>query len=53
MKILKKKIFHHVDRNCVFFDHFYAIQEGRKTILIGSERMKQEPIKPLVDALRN
>ena len=43
---------HHAGTAMRFLTSFYAIQEGRKTILTGSERMKQRPIKPLVDALR-
>ncbi|MDO4880296.1 MAG: 3-phosphoshikimate 1-carboxyvinyltransferase [Capnocytophaga sp.] len=35
-----------------FLTAFFAIQEGRKTILTGSSRMKERPIKILVDALR-
>lgn len=43
---------HHAGTAMRFLTSFYAIQEGRKTILTGSERMKQRPIKPLVEALR-
>ena len=43
---------HHAGTAMRFLTSFNAIQEGRKTILTGSERMKQRPIKPLVDALR-
>ena len=35
-----------------FLTSFFAIQEGVEKILTGSERMKQRPIKPLVEALR-
>mgnify|MGYP000694677035 CR=1 FL=1 len=35
-----------------FLSAFYAVKHG-KTILTGSERMKERPIGPLVDALRN
>jgi|SRR5690554_868225 len=35
-----------------FLTAFYAIQDGRKTILTGAERMKERPIGILVDALR-
>lgn len=31
---------------------FLAVQPGRETLLTGSDRMKQRPIAPLVDALR-
>lgn len=43
---------HHAGTAMRFLTSFYAIQVGRKTILTGSERMKQRPIKPLVEALR-
>lgn len=43
---------HHAGTAMRFLTSYFAIQEGRKTILTGSERMKQRPIKPLVDALR-
>ena len=35
-----------------FLTAYFAIQEGRTVILTGSERMKERPIKILVDALR-
>jgi len=35
-----------------FLTSYLAIQEGKKYILTGSERMKERPIKFLVDALR-
>ncbi len=35
-----------------FLTAYYAIQPGRIVTLDGSERMRQRPIKPLVDALR-
>lgn len=44
---------HHAGTAMRFLTSYFAIQEGRKTILTGSERMKQRPIKPLVDALRD
>lgn len=34
-----------------FLTAYFAIQEGRETILTGSKRMKERPIKILVDAL--
>jgi 3-phosphoshikimate 1-carboxyvinyltransferase len=34
-----------------FLTSYFAVQEGKTTILTGSERMKQRPIKFLVDAL--
>lgn len=44
---------HHAGTAMRFLTSYFAIQEGKKTILTGSERMKQRPIKPLVDALRS
>lgn len=35
-----------------FLTAFYAAQEGRLTVLDGSQRMRQRPIGTLVDALR-
>ena len=34
-----------------FLTSFYAISDGREIVLTGSERMKERPIKILVDAL--
>ena len=42
---------HHAGTAMRFLTSYYSIFEGRKTILTGSERMKNRPIKPLVDAL--
>lgn len=36
-----------------FLTAFYAVQEGKTTVLTGAERMKQRPIGDLVDALRS
>ncbi|MDR2205049.1 MAG: 3-phosphoshikimate 1-carboxyvinyltransferase [Flavobacteriaceae bacterium] len=36
-----------------FLTSYFSIFEGKTTILTGSERMKERPIKPLVDALKN
>jgi 3-phosphoshikimate 1-carboxyvinyltransferase len=44
---------HHAGTAMRFLTAFYSIQEGRKTILTGSERMKQRPIGILVEALRS
>lgn len=44
---------HHAGTAMRFLTAFYSIQEGRKTILTGSERMKQRPVGILVDALRS
>ncbi len=35
-----------------FLTAYFAVKEGRETILTGSERMQNRPIKILVDALR-
>lgn len=43
---------HHAGTAMRFLTSYFAIKEGKKVILTGSERMKQRPIKPLVDALR-
>ena len=43
---------HHAGTAMRFLTSFFAVQEGVEKILIGSERMKQRPIKPLVEALR-
>lgn len=44
---------HHAGTAMRFLTSYFAIQEGKTTILTGSERMKQRPIQPLVDALRD
>ncbi len=44
---------HHAGTAMRFLTAYLAIQEGKTTILTGSERMKQRPIKPLVEALRD
>lgn len=41
---------HHAGTTFRFLTAYYAIQEGTQ-VLTGSERMKQRPIGPLVDAL--
>ncbi len=43
---------HHAGTAMRFLTAFFAIQEGREIILTGSYRMKERPIKILVDALR-
>ncbi len=43
---------HHAGTAMRFLTAFFAIQEGKTTILTGSSRMKVRPIKILVDALR-
>lgn len=42
---------HHAGTAMRFLTAYFSIQDGRKTTLTGSERMKQRPIKVLVDAL--
>lgn len=44
---------HHAGTAMRFLTSYFAIQEGKTIILTGSERMKQRPIKPLVDALQS
>ena len=44
---------HHAGTAMRFLTSYFAIQEGRTTILTGSDRMKQRPIQFLVDALRD
>lgn len=44
---------HHAGTAMRFLASHYSIFEGRKTILTGSDRMKNRPIKPLVDALKS
>ena len=43
---------HHAGTAMRFLTSYYAIQEGKTTIITGSERMKNRPIQFLVDALR-
>lgn len=42
---------HHAGTAMRFLTAFFAIQDGREVTLTGSPRMKQRPIKTLVDAL--
>lgn len=44
---------HHTGTAMRFLTSYFAIQEGKTTILTGSERMKQRPIQSLVEALNN
>ncbi|MEO6346932.1 MAG: 3-phosphoshikimate 1-carboxyvinyltransferase, partial [Aquaticitalea sp.] len=44
---------HHAGTAMRFLTAFFATQVGRETILTGSERMKERPIKVLVDALNS
>lgn len=43
---------HHAGTAMRFLTAFFAIQENREVILTGSSRMKERPIKVLVDALK-
>ncbi|WP_300685282.1 3-phosphoshikimate 1-carboxyvinyltransferase [Chryseobacterium sp.] len=44
---------HHAGTAMRFLTSFYSIQEGKTTVLTGSKRMKERPIKNLVSALRD
>ena len=44
---------HHAGTAMRFLTAFFAIQEGREIILTGSDRMKERPIKILIDALQS
>ena len=44
---------HHAGTAMRFLTSYLSIQEGRTTILTGSDRMKQRPIQYLVEALRD
>ncbi|MGB3774311.1 MAG: 3-phosphoshikimate 1-carboxyvinyltransferase [Leeuwenhoekiella sp.] len=43
---------HHAGTAMRFLTAYFAIQEGRETVLTGSSRMKERPIGILVEALR-
>ncbi len=43
---------HHAGTAMRFLTAYFSVQEGRTVILTGSQRMKERPIKILVDALR-
>lgn len=43
---------HHAGTAMRFLTSYYSIQEGKTTILTGSKRMKERPIKDLVTALQ-
>lgn len=49
----KSRIFnvHHAGTAMRFLTAFFAIQEGKEVVLTGSSRMKERPIKILVEAL--
>ncbi|UQD55978.1 3-phosphoshikimate 1-carboxyvinyltransferase [Flavobacterium sp. K5-23] len=42
---------HHAGTAMRFLTAFYAVNEGREVVLTGSDRMKERPIKVLVEAL--
>ncbi|MEN4758719.1 3-phosphoshikimate 1-carboxyvinyltransferase [Chryseobacterium sp. C39-AII1] len=44
---------HHAGTAMRFLTSYYSIQDGKTTILTGSGRMKERPIKNLVTALQN
>lgn len=44
---------HHAGTAMRFLTSYYSIQDGKTTILTGSQRMKERPIKHLVTALQN
>ncbi len=43
---------HHAGTAMRFLTAYFAIQDGREVLLTGSERMKERPIKILVEALQ-
>ncbi|WP_405208102.1 3-phosphoshikimate 1-carboxyvinyltransferase [Aquimarina sp. LLG6339-5] len=43
---------HHAGTAMRFLTAYFAVKNGRETILTGSKRMQERPIKILVDALR-
>lgn len=43
---------HHAGTAMRFLTAYFSAQEGRETVLTGSKRMKERPIKILVDALQ-
>ncbi|SHG66308.1 3-phosphoshikimate 1-carboxyvinyltransferase [Chryseobacterium vrystaatense] len=44
---------HHAGTAMRFLASYYSISEGKTTVLTGSKRMKERPIKNLVSALRD
>ena len=42
---------HHAGTAMRFLTAYFSIQEGKEVVLTGSSRMKERPIKILVDAL--
>ncbi len=43
---------HHAGTAMRFLTAYFAVQNGREVVLTGSERMKQRPVGPIVEALR-
>lgn len=43
---------HHAGTSMRFLTSYFATKPGKEVVLTGSERMKQRPIKPLVEALK-
>ncbi|MCQ0110599.1 3-phosphoshikimate 1-carboxyvinyltransferase [Zhouia amylolytica] len=53
LKILNGEVdIHHAGTAMRFLTTFFATQEGREVVLTGSQRMKERPIRILVDALK-
>ena len=44
---------HHAGTAMRFLTAYFAVQEGREVVLTGSKRMKERPIKILVEALQD
>ena len=44
---------HHAGTAMRFLTAYFAVQDGRKTVLTGSQRMQERPVGILVDALRS
>ena len=44
---------HHAGTAMRFLTAYFAVQDGRETVLTGSQRMQERPIKLLVEALRS
>jgi 3-phosphoshikimate 1-carboxyvinyltransferase len=44
---------HHAGTAMRFLTAYFSIQEGRETVLTGSKRMKERPVKVLVEALKD
>ncbi|MBJ6366572.1 3-phosphoshikimate 1-carboxyvinyltransferase [Snuella sedimenti] len=44
---------HHAGTAMRFLTAFFAVQDGREVVLTGSKRMKERPIKILVEALQH